>query len=84
GFSGTVAGGRIRVGDPVRVLPADRTAVVARIVTYDADLAVAEAGDAITLVLDREVDVSRGDTIVGDINPPQVADRIHADLAWMD
>ncbi|MBP0650855.1 adenylyl-sulfate kinase, partial [Mycobacterium tuberculosis] len=56
GFSGTVASGAIRPGDPIVVAASGRCANVARIVTYDGDLPVAEAGDAVTLVLDAEID----------------------------
>jgi bifunctional enzyme CysN/CysC len=84
GFSGTIASGAIAVGDKTRVLPGEREAVVQRIVTSDGDLPSAETGDAVTLVLDREIDVSRGDMLVGEVNPAIVADRLHADLAWMD
>ena len=84
GFSGTVAGGTVAVGDTIRVLPGERETVVARIVTHDGDLPRAEAGNAVTLVLDREIDISRGDMLVGPAAPAMTADRLHADLAWMD
>ncbi len=63
GFSGLVAAGTVRPGDPVRVLPSGRTTRVARIVTLDGDLAAAVAGQSVTLTLDDEVDCSRGDVI---------------------
>ncbi len=84
GFSGLIAGGRINVGDTIRVLPGEGEAVVARIVTYDADLPQASAGEAVTLVLDREIDVSRGDLIVAADSPALLSDRLSADVAWMD
>jgi bifunctional enzyme CysN/CysC len=84
GFSGLIAGGRIAVGDVVRILPSEGEAAVARIVTYDGDLDAAGAGEAITLVLDREIDVSRGDLIAGGAHSALISDRMSADLAWMD
>jgi bifunctional enzyme CysN/CysC len=64
GFSGTLAAGVIRPGDVVTALPSGATAKVARIVTFDGDLEAAVAGQAVTLTLDREIDVSRGDVLV--------------------
>ncbi|MCZ8314927.1 GTP-binding protein [Phreatobacter sp.] len=64
GFAGTIAAGSLAVGDSVDILPSRQTARVTRIVTFDGDLQRAGAGTAVTLVLDREIDVSRGDVIV--------------------
>lgn len=64
GYQGTVAGGSIKPGDPVVVLPSGVVANVKQIVTFDLVRNAAVAGDAITLVLDRQVDVARGDVIV--------------------
>jgi bifunctional enzyme CysN/CysC len=83
GFAGLVASGTVRPGDPIRVLPSAREAVVARIVTAGGDLPVARAGQSITLTLDREIDVSRGDVIASG-EPPQVADQFEATIVWMD
>ena len=83
GFAGTVAAGQARPGDAVVVLPSGRRSTVARIVTADVDLAVAIAGQAITLTLADEVDISRGDVIAGADDPPQVADQFAAHLLWM-
>ena len=63
GFSGTVAGGIVRPGDRVRVYPSGRESSVARIVTFDGDLDAAVAGQAVTLTLADEIDVTRGDMI---------------------
>ena len=84
GFSGLIAAGRVAVGDAVRILPGEGEAVVSRIVTYDGDLKHAGAGEAVTLVLDREIDVSRGDLIAAAASPALISDRLSADLAWMD
>jgi bifunctional enzyme CysN/CysC len=83
GFAGAVASGSVRPGDAVRVMPAGTQATVARIVLGDADLAEAVAGRSVTLVLDREVDCSRGDTIAAADAPPEVADQFEATLIWM-
>ncbi len=84
GFSGTVVSGTVRPGDAVAVLPSGRTTTVARIVTMDGDLDEAAAGQAVTLVLADEVDVSRGDVIARADARPEVADQFAAHLVWMD
>jgi len=84
GFAGTLAGGRVEVGQQVRVQPSGRETHVARIVTRDADLPFAVAGDAVTLVLADEVDVSRGDVISAASAPAEVADQFECTLVWMD
>ena len=84
GFSGMVASGAIRPGDPVRVLPSGKTSTVKSIVTLDGDLESAIAGQSITLTLADEVDCSRGDIIAAADVPPQVADQFEATIVWMD
>ncbi len=84
GFSGQIAGGRVRPGDPVRILPAGRSSTIDRIVTFDGDLDEAVAGQSITLTLTDEVDVSRGDVIAAASAPPAVADQFEAHIIWMD
>ncbi len=83
GFAGTVAAGSVAPGDEVVVLPSGRRTTVQRIVTADGDLDRAVAGQAITLTLAEEVDVSRGDVIAAAGDPPQVADQFAAHLLWM-
>ena len=83
GFSGLIASGSVKPGDPVRILPSGRTTTVARIVTMDGDLAEAVAGQSVTLTLADEVDCSRGDVIATADDPPQVADQFQATLVWM-
>ncbi|WP_420393840.1 sulfate adenylyltransferase subunit CysN [Acuticoccus sp.] len=83
GFSGTVASGRVRRGDPVVVASSGRDARVARIVTMDGDVQDAIADEAVTIVLDREVDVSRGDVLVPPAHRPEVADQFAANIVWM-
>jgi bifunctional enzyme CysN/CysC len=83
GFAGTVAAGSVRPGDAVRVMPAATPATVTRVVLGQADLAQAVAGQSVTLVFDREVDCSRGDTIAAADAAPEVADQFEATLVWM-
>jgi bifunctional enzyme CysN/CysC len=83
GYAGIIAGGTVRPGDEVRVLPSGAAATVARIVTFDGDLPVAEAGQSVTLTLDREIDVSRGDLFVAADSPAAIADQFEAHLVWM-
>jgi bifunctional enzyme CysN/CysC len=83
GFSGTIAGGRIRPGDSVTVAKSGRSSKVERIVTMDGDLSEAVAGDAITLTLADEVDISRGDVLADPQARPEVSDQFAAHLLWM-
>jgi bifunctional enzyme CysN/CysC len=83
GFAGMVAGGVVRTGDRVRILPSGVTSTVERIVTYGGDLDVAVAGQAVTLTLADEVDASRGDVIAAADEPPEVADQFEATIVWM-
>jgi bifunctional enzyme CysN/CysC len=83
GFSGMVASGTVKPGDPVRLLPSGRTSTISRIVTMDGDLEAAVAGQSITLTLADEVDCSRGDLIAAADAPPEIADQFEATLVWM-
>ena len=84
GFAGQIASGTVRPGDGITVLPSGRSAEVARIVTWDGDLAEAHAPLSVTLVLNRELDISRGDLIVASHAPATVAKQVKAALVWMD
>jgi bifunctional enzyme CysN/CysC len=83
GFSGLIAGGSVRPGDAIRVLPSGKTSIVTRIVTLDGDLETAAAGQSVTLCFADEIDCSRGDVITGADTPVQVADQFEATLVWM-
>jgi bifunctional enzyme CysN/CysC len=83
GYAGRIASGRIRVGDAVVVLPAGRPTHVARIVTFDGDLAEAVAGQSVTLTLAEEVDCSRGDMIASAGAPRDPVAQVEATLVWM-
>ena len=84
GFAGQIASGTVRPGDRVTVLPSGRSAEVKRIVTFDGDLDEACAPLSVTLVLDRELDISRGDLIIASQAPATVAKSLKAALVWMD
>jgi sulfate adenylyltransferase subunit 1 len=84
GFAGQIASGTIRKGDSITVLPSGRTAEVERIVTFDGDLAEAHAPLSVTLVLNHELDISRGDLIASTQGTPSVTRHIGASLVWMD
>jgi sulfate adenylyltransferase subunit 1 len=83
GFCGTVASGVITVGDAVTVLPSGKRSTVKAIVTYDGNLAYAYARQAVTLTLNDEIDISRGDIIVKSDEQPDSADTLDVDLVWM-
>jgi sulfate adenylyltransferase large subunit len=84
GFAGQIASGAIHVGDAVTVLPSGKRSRVERIVTYDGDLPVAHAPLSVTLTLENELDISRGDLLVRSGEDAQVARRFAASLVWMD
>jgi bifunctional enzyme CysN/CysC len=83
GFSGRIVGGIVRPGDRLRVLPSGRESTVTRIVTHDGDLAVAVAGQSVTLTLADEIEVRRGDVLAAADALPEVADQFEAHLVWM-
>ena len=83
GFAGLISQGWVRPGDSVRVLPSGRTSTVSRIVTQDADLQEAVAGQAVTLTLADQLDCSRGDVLAAAEDPPETADQFEATLVWM-
>ena len=83
GFSGTLASGQVEVGDDILIAASRKPAKVARIVTMDGDQSRAIAGEAVTLVLDREVDISRGDVLVHPGATPDYSNQFQARLVWM-
>jgi bifunctional enzyme CysN/CysC len=83
GLNGTLAAGALAVGDALRVTASGQIAQLARICTFDSDLAHCSAGRAVTLVLDRDIDVSRGDVLSGADAPLQMTDQFEATLIWM-
>jgi sulfate adenylyltransferase large subunit len=82
GYAGQIASGTVRVGETVHVWPSGQSARVTRIVTYDGDLDLAYSPMSVTLTLDDEIDISRGDVIATE--PPMVGRRLEAEMVWMD
>ncbi|MCA9176189.1 MAG: sulfate adenylyltransferase subunit CysN [Planctomycetales bacterium] len=83
GFCGTISSGIIRTGDEVMVMPSRKSSRVKSIVTFDGDLDEAFAPQSITLTLEDEIDVSRGDMIVRPGNVPKLAHKFDAMVVWM-
>ena len=84
GFAGTVAAGSVRPGQRIRIQPSGRETKVARIVTADGDLALAVAGQSVTLTLTDELDISRGDMLCSAEAPAPVANQFEATIVWMN
>ncbi|MBP2846583.1 sulfate adenylyltransferase subunit CysN [Dickeya oryzae] len=83
GYAGTVASGTVQVGQRVKVLPSGVESSISRIVTFDGDLQQAQAGEAVTLVLASEVDISRGDLLVSSEETLQAVRSANVDVVWM-
>jgi sulfate adenylyltransferase subunit 1 (EFTu-like GTPase family)/uncharacterized membrane protein len=83
GYCGLVTSGEARLGMPIQVLPSGQRTNISRIVTADGDRVHALAGEAVTLTLSDDIDVSRGDVISDCALPPAVADRFDARLVWI-
>ncbi|WP_184613167.1 sulfate adenylyltransferase subunit CysN [Xanthomonas arboricola] len=84
GYAGTIAAGQVRVGDAVVVVPSGRRTQVASVLDANGEVDSARAGQAVTLTLREEIDISRGDIIAAVDDPPEVADQFAAHLLWMD
>jgi len=84
GYAGQLASGTIRVGDEVQVQPSGETARVQALLNFDGELETASVGQPVTVVLDREVDVSRGNWITHVENAPVVSNQFEAQLCWLD
>ena len=83
GYAGTVASGVVRQGDKIGVLPSGREAIVSSIVTFDGEKQEAHAGESVTLTLDREIDIIRGDMIAAVEQQPLAVTAIEATIVWM-
>lgn len=83
GYAGTLASGTVQVGQRVKVLPSGVESTIARIVTFDGDLPQASAGEAITLVLKDEIDISRGDLLVDAADALPAVQSASVDVVWM-
>lgn len=84
GYCGTIGSGIVRKGDEIVVFPSRKTSKIEKIVTYDGELDEAFAPQAVTLTLEDEIDVSRGDIIVRPGNVPRMNDKFDAMIVWMD
>ena len=83
GFSGTIASGIVRKGDEIKVLPSNKSSRVKSIVTFDGELEQAGSGQAVTLTMEDEIDISRGDLLVHQYDQPLVSDTFTAHLVWL-
>ena len=84
GFSGLISSGEINSGDKIRILPGGQTSTIKSIVTCDGNLTAAKAGQSVTIILDDEIDVSRGDVIAISEDPCSEADQFQARILWMN
>ncbi len=84
GISGTVKSGKAQINQLIRILPSGETAKIKNIILYKEKLKLAEAGQAITVTLDKEIDVSRGDVIVAADDLCDVSDHFEVKLVWLD
>jgi bifunctional enzyme CysN/CysC len=84
GFAGTIASGSVKQGESVKVARSGLVSKIARIVTADGDRARADAGEAVTLVLKDQLDISRGDLIAIEKYSPDVADQFAAHIVWFE
>lgn len=84
GYAGMIEAGQINIGQNVRILPSGETAKIKEILLFKDTLSYAEADQAVTLTLDKEVDVSRGDVIVDTDAPTDISDHFEVELMWMD
>jgi bifunctional enzyme CysN/CysC len=83
GYAGTVASGTIGVGDPITAAGSGQTSRVKELITYDGPQSSAQAGDAITLTLTSEIDISRGDLLVSPASDTELSDQFAAHIIWM-
>jgi bifunctional enzyme CysN/CysC len=83
GFCGTVACGSLSVGEAIAVMPSGRQSKIKEIIFYQDRLKSANAGQAVTITLEDEIDISRGDVICDPKSPATVADQFEAQLVWM-
>ena len=83
GYAGRIAGGIVRPGDDVHVLPSGKQSKITRIVTMDSDLDEAVSGQSVTLTLTDEIDISRGDVIATSETPPEISDQFDTTIIWL-
>ncbi len=83
GFAGTLASGIVRKGDPIMALPSGKKSKVKSIVTYEGEIEEAFSPQAVTITLEDEIDVSRGDMLVHPGNEPHISSQVEASIVWM-
>lgn len=83
GYAGTLASGRVQVGDEVVVLPSGKTSRIGSVVTFEGERETAKAGEAVTLTLSDEIDVSRGDMLCHPQARADISDQFEAKIVWM-
>jgi bifunctional enzyme CysN/CysC len=83
GFAGTISAGTVAAGDEIVALPSGRRSRIARVLGADGDVALAGRGQAVTVTLEDEIDISRGDVIAASASPAQVSDQFSAHVLWM-
>lgn len=83
GFAGTITSGVVRVGDELTVLPSGKSSKVKEIVTFDGNLQEATVPQAVTITLEDEIDISRGDVLSHTNNQPESASNLEVNLIWM-
>lgn len=84
GYAGRVISGKFAVGQEVMVLPSQQKSTIKQVVTFDGNLEMAETNSSVTLLLEDEVDITRGNMLVKTANQPQIDKEITADICWMD
>ena len=84
GYAGSVAGGRVSKGDRVKILPSGQDAGIESILLGDERVGHAEAGQSVTVTIDGDLDISRGDMIVASEEPAEIADQFRATIIWMN
>ena len=83
GFAGTITSGIVRVGDELSVLPSGKSSKVKEIVTFDGNLQEATVPQAVTITLEDEIDISRGDILAHSNNLPETSNDLEVNLIWM-
>ena len=84
GFCGTLASGIVQIGDEITALPSGKASRIKSIFTFDGELDSAQPGQAITITLEDEIDVSRGDMLVHTGHEPTVTNKLSGHVVWMD
>lgn len=83
GFAGQIAGGTVKLGDKIKVMPSAKESTVKSIVTMDGELDEAVAGQSVTITLNDEIDISRGDLICESGKPAEIGNQFEAQVLWM-